>query len=75
MATLEQVLNDVTQEPERLGRISELVSGLRQQIADALADVTLPPDVQEELDAIFTQLETNKAKIDAALNADVPPPA
>lgn len=72
MATLDQVLEDVTAETTQLDSISALIAGLRQQIADALAGVTLPPAVQQKVDAIFAQAETNKAKIATALDANTP---
>jgi len=75
MATLDQVLTDVTDESTRLDSISALIDGLKQQVADALAGTTLPPATQAKVDAIFAAAETNKAKIDKALNAGVPPAA
>lgn len=73
MATLDQVLQDVTDESTAIDSISTLIDGLKQQIADALSGATLPPAVQSKVDAIFAQAETNKAKIAAALSANVPP--
>ena len=73
MATLDDVLADVTQESTDLDSISALIAGLKQQIADALAGVTLPPATQAKVDAIFTGAETNKGKIATALAANVPP--
>jgi len=75
MATLDQVLTDVTDESTRLDSISALIDGLKQQVADALAGTTLPPATQAKVDAIFTAAEANKAKIDKALNTGVPAPA
>ncbi len=75
MATLDQVLADVTDESTRLDSMSALISGLKQQVADALSGTTLPPATQAKVDAIFAAAETNKGKIDAALNTNVPPPA
>ena len=74
MATLDQVLADVTDESTRLDSLSTLIAGLKQQVADALAGTTLPAPVQAKIDAIFAQAETNKGKIDTALNTNVPPP-
>lgn len=74
MATLDQVLQDVTDESTRLDSISTLISGLKQQLADALAGTTLPPPVQAKIDAVFAAAEANKAKIDTALNTNVPAP-
>ena len=73
MATLDQVLQDVTDESTRLDSISTLITGLKQQVADALSGATLPPGVQAKVDAVFAAAETNKGKIDAALNTGVPP--
>ena len=73
MATLDQILADVTDEETSLDSISTLIAGLQKQIADALSGATLPPAVQAKVDAIFAAAETNKAKIAAALAANVPP--
>lgn len=70
MATLDQVLQDVTDESTAIDGISTLISGLKQQLADALAGTTLPAPVQAKVDAIFAQAETNKGKIATALAAN-----
>lgn len=74
MATLDQVLADVTDESTRLDSISALIDGLKTQLAAALAGTTLPPATQAKVDAIFAAAEANKGKIDVALNANVPAP-
>lgn len=74
MATLDQVLADITEENTRLDSIAALIGGLRQQLADALSGANLPPEVQAKVDAIFTAAEANKGKIDDALNANTPAP-
>ena len=73
MASLDQVLADVTKESTDLDSIAALISGLKQQIADALAGTTLPPATQAQVDAIFAAAETNKGKIAAALASNVTP--
>lgn len=73
MATLDDVLKEVTDESTALDGIATLISGLRQQLADALAGTTLPPATQAKVDAIFTQAETNAGKIATALAANTPP--
>lgn len=75
MATIDQVLADVTDESTRLDSISTLIDGLKTQLADALAGTTLSPAVQSKVDAVFAAAEANKAKIDKALNTNVPAPA
>lgn len=73
MATLDQILQDVTDESTAIDSISTLIAGLKQQLADALANTTLPPDVQAKIDAVFSGAEANKAKLAAALAANTPP--
>lgn len=77
MATLDQILQDVTDESTAIDSISTLIAGLKQQLADALANTSLPPDVQAKIDAVFSAAESNKAKLAAALAANTlaAPPA
>ncbi len=70
--SLDDVLVKVTAETTDLGSIKELILGLKQQLADALAGTTLPPAVQAKVDAIFNQAEINRQKIADALNATTP---
>jgi hypothetical protein len=72
MATLDEVLADVTAETTQIASISALIDGLRQQLADALAGATLPPATQAKIDEIFTAAEANKAAIAKALAANTP---
>jgi hypothetical protein len=74
MATLDEVLSDVTAETTAIQSLAALIDGLRQQVKDALSGVTLPPDAQAKVDAIFTAAETNKAAIAKALAANTPAP-
>lgn len=74
MATLDEVLAEVTDESTRLDSIQALIDGIKQQLADALSGASLPNGVQAKVDAVFTGLTGNKAKIDKALNVGVEPP-
>lgn len=73
MATLDQILADVTAQQTALDSVIALIQGLRQQLADALSGVTLPPAVQAKVDAIFEAAEFNGVKIAQALAENVPP--
>lgn len=73
MATLDEVIADVADESTKLDSLATFIAGLKQQIADALSGVTLPPAVQAKVDAVFAAVETNKAKVVAAMDANVPP--
>ena len=73
MATIDQVLADVTDESTALDSIATLISGLRQQVADAVKNAGIPPDVQAKIDQVFAVAEQNKTKVAAALAANIAP--
>ena len=75
MATLDDVLAEVTKETDEIGSITALINGLRQQVADALASQTIPPPLQAKVDAIFAAAVANNATIVQALNAPGAAPA
>jgi ABC-type transporter Mla subunit MlaD len=75
MATLDETLSEVTDEGTRLDSLNTMIEGIEKQLADALAGTTLPTAVQEKVDAVFAGLKANSAKIDTALNSNVPAPA
>ena len=68
MATLDDVLAEVTKETTEIGGITALIAGLRNQIADALSSQTIPPAIQAKVDAIFAAATANTAAIVQALN-------
>ena len=70
MATLDEILDVVTQTSGTADSIVALVQGLRDQIAELIANTpTCPPDFQAKVDAIFDAAVANKAKLDTAVNA------
>ena len=71
-ATLDQILQDVTDESTVIDSISTLVQGLQQQLKDALSGATLSPAIQAKVDAVFAQAEANKAKLATAVAANTP---
>jgi hypothetical protein len=71
-ATLDQILQDVTDESSVIDSVTALIQGLKQQIADALTGTTLPPAVQAKVDAIFSTAEANKEKLAQALVDNTP---
>ena len=73
MSSLDDVLAATTKETTDIASLSTFVAGLQQQIADALAGVTLPPAVQAKVDAVFAAVNTNDAAVVAAMAANVPP--
>ena len=75
MATLDEILQDVTDESTAIDGVLTLISGLKAQLDAALAGAGITPEVQSKIDAIFTAAEANKAKLATALAANTPPPA
>jgi altronate dehydratase len=69
MATLDEVLAKVTEESTADDSIIVLLIGIKQQLADALTGVTLPPAVQAKVDAVFQAASDNVTKINTAINA------
>lgn len=74
-ATLDDDIAEVAAQKTRIGSLTTLFASTKKQLADALSGVTLPPAVQAKVDKLFEDLHANSGDIDAALNADVPPPA
>jgi uncharacterized protein YqeY len=70
MATLDQIVDDVTAEKGQIASMGKLMSDLKQALADALAGTTLPAAVQAKVDDIFAKAEENKAALAAAINAN-----
>ena len=73
MPTLDETLAAVTASGDRLDSLITFVAGLKQQLLDALAG-QITPEMQAKIDAIFAEATENTGKIDAALNANTPPP-
>lgn len=73
MATLDDILQVVTDEEGQINSVVALIAGLQKQIADALAGATLPPAVQAKVDAVFAQATKDSQLIVAALNANPTP--
>ena len=69
-ATLDQVLQDVTDESTIEDSIITLLAGIQAQLTAALAGTSISAKNQAKIDAIFSGLEANKAKIAAAVSAN-----
>lgn len=73
--TVDETLAVVTAEDTRIDSVIAYAAGLKQQLADALSGVTIPPAVQTKINQIFDLSSASAAKVDVALNANVPPAA
>ncbi len=70
MATLDQTLAAVQAEGTKIDSIIAYNNGLKQQIADLIAQQgQLTPEMQMKLDEIFDTANASAAKIDAAITA------
>jgi ribosomal silencing factor RsfS len=70
--TLDDVLQDVTDESTVADSLISLTSSIKAQLDAILAGTTVAPAVQAKYNAVFAQLETNKAKWAAAVLANTP---
>lgn len=69
--TLDDVLADVTAERSQIDSLAQLTTGLKEQL-DAVLAGALTPEQQAKVDAIFEGVESNKAAIVLAINANTP---
>jgi hypothetical protein len=70
MATLDDLVQKVSDQSGTIDSMSTFIAGLEQQIKDALAGVTLPPAAQAKVDAVFDALGNNTQKIADAIDND-----
>ena len=69
--TLDDILANVAENETLLSGLSTMISGLREQLAVALND--LSPEQQAKVDAIFAEIDKNQEKMIAAMATNVPP--
>jgi hypothetical protein len=72
MSTLDQVLQSATDESTVEDSLIALTGNIKSQLDAALSGTTVAPAVQAKIDAIFTQIESNKAKVAAAVLTNTP---
>lgn len=72
--TLDETLAAVTAEDTRVDSIIAFAAGLKDQLAAALAGTTISPALQAKINSIFDLSTASAAKVDTALNTNVPPP-
>ena len=72
MATLDEILANVTAQATRIDSLNTLMDGIRQQLADALSGAVIPADVQRKIDAVFAAAQVNAAKIEEAIRENTP---
>ena len=71
-ATLDQVLQDVTDETSLENSVLSLLSGIQAQLQQALQGTNISPANQAKIDAIFNGLESNKTALTAAITSNTP---
>jgi len=75
MATLEDLVADVAEEETVGDSVIALLHGIKTQLDDVLKNAKLTPAQQAQVDAVFTKMESNKAKLAQAIvdNTDQAP--
>ena len=72
--TIDETLAAVTAADTRVDSIIADRASLKDQLAAALANTNISAETQAKIDKIFDLSTADAAKVDAALNANVPPP-
>lgn len=74
MKTLDELVAAVTAANTKTDSLITLVGGLKQQVADLLSGAALPAGLQAKVDAAFDAVTAEAAKVQTALDANVPTP-
>ncbi len=72
MATVAELAAAVEAQSTIVDSIVTLVANLEQEVKDALADTSLSPEAQAQLDAAFAKIKDNSDKMAAAVTANTP---
>lgn len=72
MPTLDEVLQDVSDEKTQIDSLTTLTAGIKKQLDDVLAG-SLTPAQQAKVDAIFAAVEANKQEVVDSINANTTP--
>lgn len=74
MATLDDALTDIAAINTLDDSILAMLKHVQDELAAALSGTTIPADVQAKIDAVFSGLEAEKAKLSAAVTANTTTP-
>jgi len=72
-ARLDETLEEVRVQSTKIDSINALADGLRQQIADLLAQSGVPQAVLDKVNLVFDAVKAQGAKVDETLNENTPP--
>lgn len=70
--TIDQLLAEAQSETTLQGSVITLLNTVETELTAALANVSIPPDVQAKMDTIFSTLTSNDAAVTAAITANTP---
>ena len=73
MATIQEALTVVKANSSRTGSLIALFAAKKTELETALANA-MTPEIQAAIDEVFTVESADATAIDAALNANAPPP-
>jgi chromosome segregation ATPase len=72
--SLDEILTNIRELKSPIAGMVELVKGLQGKLEDALANVDLPAEAQDKIDAIFDEVEQRKQEIQDAIDANTSKP-
>jgi hypothetical protein len=72
MATIDDVLAGVTELDTLEDSLIALTTNIKALLDAALANTTVPAEVQAKIDAVFAQVEANKVQVADAVTANTP---
>jgi len=70
---LDETLEEVRVQSTKIDSINALADGLRQQIADLLAQSGVPQAVLDKVNLVFDAVKAQGVKVDETLNENTPP--
>jgi hypothetical protein len=68
--SVDDLIADIASEKTQIAGLSALTDGIKAKLDAALANVTIPADVQAKINAAFEGVEANKQMIMDAINKD-----
>lgn len=72
MANIDDILIEVHKQPTLIESVKTLVGGLKKSLDDALAGISVTPEVQAKLDEVFATLSANDQALADAVTANTP---
>ena len=72
MKTIDDLVAAVAEESTIVDSVISLVGELKSRLDEELSDLSIPPDVQAKIDAVFSGVTADSARITEAVVANTP---